>query len=198
MPLKIRYNAPVTLTFGLLCIGVYILNYVTSGSSDMVPNSIMQSFFVLNPNFSLSNPFDYFRTLSYTFGHASSGHIMGNMSLLLLIAPIMEEKYGSAKILVMMLSTALITALFQLLFFDTGLLGASGLVFMFIVLVSFADAKKGSIPLTFLLVVLFYLGQEFMNALDNDNTSQFAHIAGGLVGALFGFGMDTNQEEIEA
>jgi len=41
------------------------------------------------------------------------------------------------------------------------------------------------------------VGQEFLNALDNDSTSQFAHIAGGLVGALFGFGMDANQEEVE-
>jgi membrane associated rhomboid family serine protease len=58
---------------------------------------------------------------------------------------------------------------------------------MFIVLVSFADAKDGTIPLTFILVVLFFVGKEIMSSIGNDNVSQYAHIAGGVLGGVFGF-----------
>jgi membrane associated rhomboid family serine protease len=119
-------------------------------------------------------------------GHSNQAHIMGNMSIFLLIAPIMEEKYGSRNVLIMMFSTALVTAFFQLLLFNSGLLGASGIVFMFIVLVSFADARKGTIPLTFILVVLFYVGTEILHSLQNNQVSEYAHIAGGVMGAIFG------------
>ena len=42
-------------------------------------------------------------------------------------------------------------------------------------------------PVTFILILLLYLGQEVMNIFRQDNISQFGHIAGGLIGALFGF-----------
>ena len=119
-------------------------------------------------------------------GHANQAHIMGNMSIFLLIAPMMEEKYGSSKVLLMMLVTALVTGFFQILLFDTALLGASGIVFMFIVLVSFANVQKGSIPLTFILVVLFFVGQEVIHSLQANNVSEYAHIMGGILGGVFG------------
>jgi len=87
----------------------------------------------------------------------------------------------------MMLTTAIVTAIFQVIFFTSGLLGASGLVFMFIVLVSFADVKEGTIPLTFIVVVLFFMGKEIMSSMSNDNISHYAHIAGGILGGVFGF-----------
>ena len=68
-----------------------------------------------------------------------------------------------------------------------GLLGASGVVFMFILLSSVTNARRGRIPLTFVLVVLLFLGQEVWNGLTQDNVSQFAHVIGGLCGAAFGF-----------
>ena len=86
----------------------------------------------------------------------------------------------------MMITTALVTAFFQILLFSSGLLGASGIVFMFIVLVSFADARKGTIPLTFILVVLFFIGTEVIHSMQNNNVSEYAHIAGGIMGGIFG------------
>jgi len=43
--------------------------------------------------------------------------------------------------------------------------GASGVVFMFILLSSFVNFKKGRIPITFILVVIIYLGGEVMNGI---------------------------------
>ena len=58
---------------------------------------------------------------------------------------------------------------------------------MMILLSSFVNVKKGEIPLTFILISLFYVGNELLNALRADQISQFAHIIGGLCGAGFGF-----------
>ncbi len=194
MKLKIRYNAPVVLTFSLACSAVYILNYILGGDVGHNPNGLIGQFFVLPGEWYWTDWRNYFRVLSYTMGHASTEHIVGNLSIFLLIAPIMEEKYGSRNILIMMIITSLVTAFFQVLLFSTGLLGASGLVFMFIVLVSFADVKEGTIPLTFILVVLFFIGKEVMGSLANDQVSQYAHIAGGILGGFFGFAAQTIKE----
>ncbi|MGH1338468.1 MAG: rhomboid family intramembrane serine protease [Aureispira sp.] len=186
MALKIRYNSPVILTFSLICIAVYMVDLVANMNG--APNTlgpITRQFFTL-AGFDWYNPLDYVRMVSYTMGHSNQAHIMGNMSIFLLIAPMMEEKYGSSKVLSMMLATALITGVFQILLFDTALLGASGIVFMFIVLVSFANVQKGSIPLTFILVVLFFVGQEVIHSLQANNVSEYAHIMGGIMGGIFG------------
>lgn len=185
MRLKIRYNAPVVLTFSLICIGVYLVDMIAGiGSEEIGP--VTRSFFMLPGYFAWSDPLNYVRLFSYTMGHANQAHIIGNMSIFLLIAPIMEEKYGSRKILLMMVLTALITGFFQIMLFSSGLLGASGIVFMFIVLVSFADARKGSIPLTFILVVLFFIGQEIIHSTQVNQVSEYAHIMGGIMGGVFG------------
>ena len=68
------------------------------------------------------------------------------------------------------------------------MLGASGVVFMMIVLSSFTEMKRGGIPLTLILVVVFYLGGEISDGLlKNDNVSQMTHIVGGVCGIVFGF-----------
>jgi rhomboid protease GluP len=186
MSLSIRYNSPVTLTFSLACIAVFII-------CEIMPMEFKRTFFVLNGYWSWSNPMDYLRLFSYTLGHANKEHLIGNLSLFLLIAPMMEEKYGSRNIGIMMGVCALVTAVFQVLLFNTGLLGASGLVFMFIVLVSFADARKGSIPVTFILVLVFFIGKEIIGAFNNDGVSQYAHIMGGILGGLFGFAAEDSK-----
>jgi len=105
----------------------------------------------------------------------------------LLLGPILEEKYGSQRLLIFILITAFTTAVINTLFFSTGLLGASGIVFLFILLASFTTFKSGEIPLTFILVFLIFMGQEAFGSLRQDNISQFAHILGGIIGSVFGF-----------
>ena len=82
------------------------------------------------------------------------------MLLLLVVGPPMEEKYGSIPLLKGILFTALVTGVLQcILFPHTGLLGASGIVFMLIMLSSLAGFS-GGIPVTMLLVAALYFGQQ--------------------------------------
>ena len=89
----------------------------------------------------------------------------------------------------MILATALMTGIVHnLLFPKTMLLGASGVVFAFILLTSFTEFREGEIPLTFILVALIYLGQQIWDGLTvRDNVSNLTHILGGLVGSGAGY-----------
>jgi membrane associated rhomboid family serine protease len=107
--------------------------------------------------------------------------------LILLIGPILEERHGSVPLLIMILVTALVTGLANLVFGGNMLLGASGVVFMMILLASMANVRGGEIPLTFIAVAVIYMGGELVHSFNNDHISHMAHLVGGSVGALFGF-----------
>lgn len=177
--LKLDYNAPVILTFSLLAVGIHLLNFA-------IPNLTVQLFAVPG-RIALGNPLSYFRLFSHVLGHISWSHLLGNITYILLLGPILEEKYGSLPLLVMIIFTALVTGIINVVFFSTGLLGASGIVFMLIILASIVDVKAGEIPLTFVLVAGIFIGTEILKAFSADTISQMAHIVGGGVGALFGF-----------
>ena len=123
------------------------------------------------------------------------GHFFGNITLILVVGPLLEEKYGSANLLFVILATALTTGLVHFIFFPgVGLLGASGVVFALILLSSFTSMKEGEIPLTFLLVAVIYIGQQVYEGLFvRDNVSNLTHILGGVVGAGLGFVMNRNK-----
>ena len=141
---------------------------------------------------SLANPLTWVRMVCHVFGHADWNHLLNNMMYLLLLGPMLEEKYGSKNVLLVMLAAALLTGLINFIFFPgTMLLGASGVVFAMILLSSITRTQDGAIPLTFILVAALYVGQQVWQAVTaHDNVSYMAHIAGGAVGAALGFGLN--------
>lgn len=138
---------------------------------------------------SLLNPFTYSRLFTHVLGHIGWEHFIGNASYILLLGPMLEEKYGSRTLIVIIGITALVTGLVNYAFFwDSGLCGASGVVFAFIVLASFTGFKEGEIPLTFILVAIIFIGQEIYNGIVlSDDIANSAHIVGGLVGGVIGY-----------
>jgi membrane associated rhomboid family serine protease len=174
------YNAPAVLTLALAAVFVHGIDRLMGGV-------VAPSFFAVPGTFDFSQPGNYFRIFSHVLGHKDFAHLAANLSILLLIGPILEEKYGTRPLAWMMVTVALATGVLNVLFFETGLMGASGIVFMMVVLGSFANHKPGQIPLTFLLVAGLFLIQELGTALDEDGISHFAHLLGGGIGSLFGF-----------
>jgi len=179
MPMKIHYNAPVVLSFTLISTVVMGINSFTGG--------MLLPLFSIDPVMNLLNPIDYLQMFSHVVGHGGWEHLVGNFTFILLLGPILEEKYGSASLLKMILVTAVITGVLNVSLFHISLLGASGIVFMMILLASIVNVRVGEVPLTFVLVVILFLGKELANSFQNDNISQFAHILGGICGAFFGF-----------
>lgn len=186
----LKNNSPVIIIYALICFVIVLLIMTLEGSKagEQSIGPISMTFSVGGP-FSFTNPYSYFRLFSHIFGHINFGHFFNNFMLILLVGPILEEKYGGNKLLFMMLGTALITGIYQTLFFSTGLMGASGIAFMMIVLISMSNFKSGEIPITFLLVTFLYLGKEILDAISpqNDQISHSAHIIGGICGGFFGF-----------
>lgn len=175
MKLRITYNAPVVLTFALLALVVTFL-----------PMDTRAHYFASHPRF--IDWTSYTGLFTHILGHASWEHYLGNFMLILLLGPILEERHGSLNLFIMMMLTALVTGLINVGFSSNILLGASGIVFMMILLASTANIRAGEIPLTFIAIAVIYLGGEIYRAFtSDDNVSRMAHLIGGLAGAAFGF-----------
>ena len=181
--LKIRFNSPAVLIFALACVAAQILNVLTGGAANRTLFSVYRA--------SLADPLTWLRCVTHVLGHADWGHLLNNMMLLLVLGPMLEEKYGAANIAFVMLATAIATGVVNMLFFPgVALLGASGIVFAMVLLSSITSAGEGAIPLTFILVAVMYIGQQVYEAVFvSDSISQMAHIVGGLVGSALGFVM---------
>ena len=180
--MRIRYNAPTILTFTFVSAAVWIL------SLTLFPSLTMNWFMVPGRNnFSVTSIRNWITLFTHVLGHSNWDHLLSNFTLILLIGPILEENYGSRNLLFMIVITALVTGGLNVFFLNTGLLGASGVLFMMILLASFTNFNKGEIPVTFILILVLYLGREFYNSFTQSNVSEFAHIAGGFCGSLFGF-----------
>ena len=182
--LKITFNSPAVLAFALACVAVQVLNLLTHGESNRVLFSVYRG--------SLADPLTYVRCVTHVLGHADWTHLMNNMMLLLILGPMLEEKYGTANIVVVMVTTAVVTGIVNMLFFPhVALLGASGIVFAMILLSSITSFEAGTVPLTFIVVAVLYIGQQVVQGIFSaDNISQMGHIVGGLVGSVLGFGMN--------
>ena len=177
---RIKFNAPVTLGFAIISLGALLLNNATHGKSNELLFSTYRT--------KLLNPLMYVRLFTHVLGHVNWSHYIGNMTLILILGPILEEKYGSKNFLEMICITACITGIIHNIFFPkVMLLGASGIVFMCIILASAVSFKGGEIPITLILVFVIYVGGEIMDAVSKkDNISQLGHIIGGFCGGAYG------------
>lgn len=189
---KIHYNSPVILTFFFLSLAVLVSGWLTRSEFQVLGWTTRNLFSVYR---SPITPLWFVRLFGHVLGHSGYTHFAGNMVLLLVVGPPMEERYGSRALLSGILLTALISGLLQcFLFPGSVLLGASGIVFMLILLSSLSGMKSGTIPLTLILVAIIYLGQEvYSGLLVQDNVAHFMHLAGGLCGTGFGFMMRKKQ-----
>jgi len=179
--LKISYNAPVALTFAILSLIALALSWITNGWTTSHLFSVYRS--------SLADPLTYIRFFGHVLGHSGWDHFMGNAMSLLLLGPMLEEKYGSQTILKVIVFTAVFTGIIHcMLWSNVMLCGASGVVFACIILSSFTAFKNGEIPLTFVLIAVIYIGQEiYSGVFVQDNISNLTHILGGVVGSVSGY-----------
>ena len=171
---RLSYNCPVVLTYAGICLVLVFLDWLTQG---WLNTYVM----VCYGHPSLLDPMTYVRCVTYFFGHSGWSHYASNMLLMLLVGPVVEEKYGSGNLIFMIMVTGIASGIINCIFFDTGIIGASGIVFMMIILSAFTNMKKGEI-----LVAAIYLGREIVNAFTPDTVSQFGHIMGGIFGLFWG------------
>ena len=189
--LKVTLNAPVTLCIVGISFVATLLSLVSGGYIGRV--------LFMTYRAPLQYPTTWIRAFTHIFGHADWAHFVGNMSYLLLLGPMLEEKYSSKTLAGVVAVTAFSTSLVNYILFPNVMLcGASGVVFAFILLSSFTSFKQGEIPLTFILVAVFFIGQQVLEGIFvRDNVSNLSHIIGGIVGGLLGYMFNVKTDKNE-
>lgn len=176
----IQYNSVLILTFFFISFFVLVLNYITKGYSNLLLFSSYRS--------SLLNPLTYIRLVTHCLGHSGWLHFMNNFLYILLIGPMIEEKFGTISLLKMIVITSVVIGIFNFLFCNKRMVGASGIVYMLITLSSATNLVDGKIPLTLILICLFYVINEIFNSLfQRDNVSHISHFIGAICGIVFIF-----------
>ena len=175
----IDLNSTVILWLTIIALAILIIDMITPLNMIMIFGARRTSFI---------DPMQYIRLFTHVLVHSGISHYVGNFMMILAIGPMVEEKYGSGRLVLAVIITAFITGLFKVLFFPgVVLVGASGIVFMLILMASFTNIRQGRLPITVLLVAILYIGNEVMLGLFTvDNVSRISHIIGGLCGAVFG------------
>ena len=177
---SLSYNSVVILSFFFISLFAFLLNFITKGKANRLLFSCQRS--------KLLNPLTYLRLVTHILGHSNYQHFMNNFLYILLIGPMIEEKYGSLNLLIMILITAVVVGLVNIIFTRNRILGASDIVYMLIVLSSAVNLQAGKIPITLILIFLFYIVNEILNGLTkNDNVSHSSHLLGALCGLIFAF-----------
>jgi len=181
MTIKFDYNSPVIISYLILSLIACFLNFISHGKS----NKLLFTSYRSSP----FNPLTYIRLFTHSIGHVDLSHLIHNFLFILLIGPMIEEKYGSINLIVMLLITSLVIGLFNTIFSNYSITGASGNVYMLIVLSSFSNISEGKIPITLILILIFYVLSEFKDRLieGNKKTYHTGHLLGALCGIGFGF-----------
>lgn len=180
--MRLKYNAPTSLTFALIATTVLLVDqYIMPGTIEALFTAEGAT------TFQFDNVPAYVRMFTHVFGHADWDHLLSNLTLILLLGPILEEKFGTKPLAWMIVVTSLMNGLTNTFFFDSALMGSSGVAFMMILMVSFANIRAGEFPVTALLVIGLYLFKEILAIFRYDEISQVSHIIGATCGAIFGF-----------
>ena len=85
--LRLSFNAPAVLGFVGLCVIAQIISMLTGGQSSKAIFSVYRA--------SLADPLTYVRLFTHVLGHAGWDHLLGNMMYILILGPMIEEKYGT-------------------------------------------------------------------------------------------------------
>lgn len=189
---KFDYNAPVILTYFFICLIILMIDKLCKGK-------FSATFFTTYKNDSLLNPLTYFKLISHSLGHADWDHLYSNFIKILLIGPLIEEKYGSINLLIAMILTSSIIGIVNKILGKGGILGASGVAYMLILLSSFVNMENGKIPITLTLIILFFVVDEVIKLFrrKKDGVSHLGHITGAICGIILGMlalnGLDFNK-----
>ena len=94
--MSVSFNSPVVIWFTAVCFAALVLGWLTKGWTTNAFFSVYHS--------SLLSPLTYVRMIGHVFGHANWEHFIGNIMLLLIVGPLLEEKYGSSNLLFVILA----------------------------------------------------------------------------------------------
>jgi membrane associated rhomboid family serine protease len=176
---RIEFNAPVTVCYALAAVTATILP-VRGKLAIHGPIRPLEGDFLLS-------------LLTWTLAHGGMTHLLSNFVVILLAGPLLEDRFGSLRMLAVLVTASVLVGLAHCILDPGGaLIGARGTVFCLIMLTAMLAGRSGTIPLTMLLVAALYLGRELVGPFANDGIFQTAHILGAALGVMLGLVMRGN------
>ncbi len=191
-PKHLIFDSPVVLSFVLISLVIFI--------ADCASSSFVSSFLACRASkgevpFNFSSFIDYIRLILYVFGYHSSSDFFITMMVLLLLGPLIEERYGSSIFSLMIFVTSLSGGVLTATLSSENLLGSKGIAFMLIILSFLSEFSKGYIPASCLLSFILFFMDGFIGLKSDMHFSDFTQysvkvlvlLASGISGSLFGF-----------
>eukprot|EP00439_Symbiodinium_sp_Y106_P013632 s71_g1.t4 len=136
---RLVFNAPLTLWFEGICLLVWAIKSARWGDFSVFVSKLFQSptrYQVLHITY---YPLTPLRLFLHVFGHADWKHFFGNTTSLLLVLPMLEEKYKVRWLVCISAINALTASTVYICFKEnTAVLGASGIVFQCMLLAVFS------------------------------------------------------------
>lgn len=182
---KIHIDSPLIISFCLICFIIQLARSVFGLQLALqyfgIPSLRLFDFY---------SPLSYVRIFTQVLGHTSWAHLSGNMTHILLVGPACEREFGMYNLLRIMGWTAAASAVAHMLFGPANgiQIGASGVVFMLILLNSLIEARIGRLPLTFVVQVALWCSKEVSaQFFSNDQVSHVGHLTGAIVGTVAGY-----------
>ncbi|MEE1182006.1 MAG: rhomboid family intramembrane serine protease [Treponema sp.] len=191
---KITFDFPVTVTFVIAAVVVFLIDsFLLKGkiSSVLICHGSKQAAIPFN----FKSAADFTGLIFYVFGNASWEMLFANLIVILLLGQILEERYGSLMLGLMMFISVLISGVLTVCVSTVPLSGAGCVIFMMAVLVSLTELTKKRIPLSCLLVFVLFLAFEIYRntkGAAGSNAMQkvcgvLIEMVGGICGSIFGF-----------
>ena len=138
----------------------------------------------------------YWQFFTYMFTHASFWHLLSNMFVLFVFAPVIEHRIGTGEFLLFYLLVGVLSGVLSYFtywysgMYYTVLLGASGAIYglMFLFTMLFPEAVLlvfGLIPIRAPLLILIYFLIDFFGMFSTDGVAHLVHLYGLLVALLY-------------
>jgi len=134
----LTFDAPVTLLLVMAAVVATLL----PGAANLLRLDPIGPVALLNPRW-------YLGVVGHVFAHQGLAHLIGNASMLLLLAPGLEKRLGGRRFCVIVGALIVLTGLSAsvvLMFTQRSLIGASGLVFALIFLHSLSGSRPHHDP----------------------------------------------------
>lgn len=192
---KLTFDFPVTVTFVIVAVVMFLLDtFAFKGkmfSTILICHGSKQAIVPFN----FKSPADFTGLFFFIFGNSGWEMLFANLIAILLLGQILEERYGSVMLGLMMFISTMISGVLTACISTVPLTGAGCIIFMMAVLVSLTGLTKKRIPLSCLLVFVFFLAFEiFRNTKGAEGTDimqktcgVLIEMIGGICGSIFGF-----------
>jgi membrane associated rhomboid family serine protease len=173
--MRFSFNAPVTIVWAAAAVLLTALNPVGV------------QFMGLDPGLGWTQPARYVQLIGWSMAHSNWDHLLSNLPLFLLLGPLVEKRHGPCATLACFVSTSVVIGVLHVTLSHAILVGASGLVYMLVILAGLDSTRKDGIPLTLPFVAALFLFRDLVGVFQNNQISELAHLAGAGCGLVWGW-----------